>query len=248
MSYQSGSNQRLVEDWLQQYTKASTFYAYRSAAERFIRFLDALRIEQLQLRDVEQFAVELELDTELSPNSVRSYKAAIRSLLGYALGQADLLEPLSISYPSRNKLSDIQVDCRLNELLSEELNPQNRVILLLTIVLDCLISEVVNLTWADVDDNQRKLTLYESPQQQNRAGRSRTVSLCEAIWLELVALRQDREPSQSVFHGVRGRLDSYRINRIILTALKRVGIEAAPNEVCFSVKKTPRRYQIIASI
>lgn len=248
MSYQLSSNQQLVEAWLQEYKSDATFYTYRTAAERFIRFLGNLQISQLQLRDVERFVAALEIDTELSPNSVRSYKAAVRSLLGYTLGQSDLLEPLSIAYPSRNRLADIQVVCCLDELLSQEKEPQNRVILLLTVVLDCLVSEVLNLTWADVNYAQHSLTLYELPQQQNRVRRYRTVSLCESIWRELVALRQDRTLNQHVFHGVKGRLDSPQINRIISKALKRVGINATPNEVCFSLKKTPRKYQIIAPI
>jgi integrase len=248
---QSRDNRQLAENWLQQYKADSTFYAYRTAVERFISFLGVLQAAQLERSDVERFAVSLESDVSLSSNSVRSYKAAIRSFLKYAKNdseQTDLLEPLSSAYLPHSRLSDIRVDCRLNELLNQEPNRQNRFILLLTIALDCLVSEVLNLTWADVDFDRHTLTLYRSSQQPNRARQSRTVSLCDPIWLELIALQQDRMLNQHVFHGVKGRIDSFQVNRIISRALKRIGIDATPSEVCFSLKKTPRKYQIIASL
>ncbi|MBD2397468.1 site-specific integrase [Leptolyngbya sp. FACHB-402] len=246
MTSRINENDRLLSEWLEQYRETtSTFYSYRTAGELFTRFLGDRSITEIQPEDVERFVQELEGDSKLAFNSLRSYKAAIRSFLKYISARPDLLHPLSIAHPPRRKLPDLYIDLRLNEVMQKEDNARNRVLLWLTIVVRCTTTEVLGLRWQDVDPQERCLVLRDHTLPESQDKEPRKAFLCNPIWSELIALRKGRSLDEHVFHGTRGtRLAPAQLNQIIVQALHRVGIDATPRDVCFSVKGKDRDYHL----
>lgn len=220
---------QLVELWLHG-RPASTVEAYRLEIRRFLAFAGK-PIVAVTLADVQAFADSL---AHLAPASRSRALAAIKSLLafGVRLGLLPVNVGAALRLPARrDTLSErILSEADVHRMLALEANPRNHALLRLFYASGCRVSELTGLRWRDVVEREEggQITVW------GKGAKTRAIRLPAPVWDELCALRGDAGADAPVFrsrnqtrHGEPsgGRLNKVQVERIVLAAARRAGIE-----------------------
>ena len=242
---------QLVSLWLHD-KAAKTQSRYSSEIRRFAAFVSQIPYEQVTLNELDLPSITLNdlqdyedylVHRQLSDYTRNTRLATVKSLLsfGHEIGY------LSFNAGKRVKLH--QVRNRLNErILSEHevsqmlsMTPPGRDLLLLKflyltgarvgevgvegITLDGVRYETEGLRWRDLrvsTDGNGLVTFY------GKRRKTRTVAFPRELYLQLEAIRTNKEPSQAVFPSRQGGakpLSARRMRQIVKSAARRAGIE-----------------------
>jgi site-specific recombinase XerD len=204
----------------------------RSYGADVTRFLAHVRkpLAAVTLGDLQAWADTL---ADRAPATQARALSAVKSLLtfGHRLG----LLPVNAGAPLRLPKIKATLGARIlgepdvQRMLALEVHPRNRVLLRLLYAAGVRVSELVGLTWADVQarDPAGQVVVY------GKGGKTRVVLLSAETWAELVAWRQTlrlgwRADEAPVFRSRKGGpLTTPQVWRIVRAAAQRSGIAAA---------------------
>jgi integrase/recombinase XerD len=214
---------QLVNLWLHG-RSAHTTRSYTADVARFLAHVEK-PLGAVTLADLQAWADTL---TDRAPATQARALSAVKSLLtfGHRLG----LLPVNAGAPLRLPKIKATLGARIlgepdvQRLLALEVHPRNRVLLRLLYAAGLRVSELVGLTWADVQarGDTGQVVVY------GKGGKTRVVLLSTETWAELVALRGDAGAEAPVFRSRKGgALTTPQVWRIVRAAAQRSGIAAA---------------------
>lgn len=214
---------RLIEMWLHGRSR-HTQDSYRRFARRFLGYARK-PVDAITLADVQGWQDTL---GELSPNSQRTALAAVKSLLsfGHKIGVLACNTSIPVKAPpakdtlNERLLSELEVQL----MIRLEVNPRNRTILRLLYAGGLRVSELCQMKWKDIKERREtaQITVF------GKGGKTRSVLLPTAVWVELEQLRGDADFSDPVFSSRKssngGHLNRSQIFRLVSAAASRAGI------------------------
>jgi integrase/recombinase XerD len=222
-SIQSGakSDDQLIQLWLHQ-KSTHTQRAYRSDVERFRAFVQK-PLQAVTVLDIQSFEIS---NDNLSPASKARTLSSIKSLLTFAnrVGYVQFNVGAVVQLPKiKNELANRLMEER-DVILLIELEPseRNKSILEVLYFGGCRISEVVGLSWNDVQPNKEsgQITVF------GKGGKTRVIRLPERVYRRLQALRGSASPSDPVFVSrLNKRISAEMVHQIVTKAAKRAGID-----------------------
>ncbi|HEV8633151.1 MAG TPA: tyrosine-type recombinase/integrase [Chloroflexota bacterium] len=219
---QAEHDDQLIALWLHG-RPTTTQRAYAGDVDRFLAAV-AKPLAAVTLGDVQAFADSL---ADLAPATQARQLSAVKSLLafGHRIGVLPVNVGAALRLPKlRSRLAErILPEATVQRVLALETDPRNRVMLRLAYAGGFRVSELVDLTWRDLQprDDAGQVTVF------GKGGKTRTVLLSPATWAELAALRQDAGAEDPVFRSRRGgHLDPRQVRWIVLGAAQRAGLEA----------------------
>jgi integrase/recombinase XerD len=214
---------QLAELWLHGRPE-HTQRAYRRDAERFLAFV-ARPLSTVTLGDVQAFADSL----TGKPSSRARTLAAVKSLLsfGQRTGYLPLNVGAAVKLPVRKETlaERILSEPDVVRMLALEPDRRNQLLLKVLYYVGGRVSEIAALTWRDLQPRTDggQVTVF------GKGGKTRTVLLPTAIWRELLRFRQGANLDAPLFPSRRGRghLHTTSIERMVLKAAQRAGLELA---------------------
>ncbi len=201
----------------------STRRAYRSDLRHFAAWLDrrGTPLGDVDVRALADYTTELgRARSGLSPATVARRLAAVRSLLRFTLGAANVPET-ALSPRRRRRLPDAPRLAEVESMLDafgdgDPLTLRNRALLELVYSCGLRSAEAVGLDLGDVDFDQ------ESVRVHGKGGKERVVPLGEEAALQLARYLRDARPSlargacDALFLSARGRrLDTSTLRRLL---------------------------------
>jgi len=221
--YIAPPDERLIHLWLHG-RSTHTQRAYRADVDRFLTFV-AAPLTTITLGDVQAFADELERQELATSSRVRTL-AAVKSLLSFGQRTGYLVLNVGAALklpPKKDTLAErILSETEVLRLLALEPSPRNRAILRLLYAGGLRVSELCALVWKDLQPRKDagQVTLF------GKGGKTRMVLLPVSIWQELAELRRGASARDPVFRSRNGgHLDPVSIERLVLKAARRAGIE-----------------------
>ncbi|HBE70392.1 MAG TPA: integrase [Planctomycetaceae bacterium] len=222
---QANSDQHLIELWLHGRCK-NTLEAYERDAEQFLDHV-AKPLHSITLGDLQGFADSL-FGQELKPSSVYRKLSSVKSLFafGHRLGYLpfDTARPLILPSLPNELAERILEETEVLRMIALENNPRNKAILLTFYAGGFRVSEVSALKWKHLQsrDEAGQITVFA------KGGKTNSVLIPAAVWVQLVALRGDVSGELPVFRSrKKGHLSECQIWRIVRNAAERAGIEKA---------------------
>ncbi len=215
---QADTDDQVIALWLHGRGR-HTRRAYQREIDRFLAFTGET-LHRTTMGDVQAFTDSL----DLAPASLARALAAIKSLLTFAHERIGYL-PFNVGAPvkvpvKKNTLAErILPEETVLKMLALEPSPRNRALLRLLYAAGLRVSELVALTWADMQEREDggQVTVF------GKGGKTRAVLLSEATWRVLVALRTGDGP---VFQSRKGgALDPSMVLRIVRAAAERAGVD-----------------------
>jgi integrase/recombinase XerD len=224
--------------WLK-HRPETTQEAYRRDIASLLEFTSRT-LQQLTLLDLQNFADHL---NGQAPTTVARKLSAVKSLLSfcYKSGYTVVNVGAALRLPKvQERLAQrIMSEAQMQRMLALEDDPRNHAILRLMYNAGLRVSEVINLTWNDVRDNQNggQVRVF------GKGGKERYVLISRETYEELLALRGDSLDSAPVFRSRKsvhdGFLERGQVNRIVEEAAVRAGI-AVYTEVAKDGQKVKR--------
>jgi len=228
------TDQQFVDLWLRRY-KESTRETYKSAAYRFLFFLEETRLCQV--------TVDLLLDFEESlgylgaATKIRIFRT-VQSLYHFArgTGYVSLNVGAFIRIPqAKRKLAQrILSEAQVHSIMAQEKDPRNHTLLRFFYYSAARVSEVCKLRWRDFQDREegRGQVLLDG-----KGGKERVVLLPAEVYQEVLALRTEKQTGKALGDddpvwrsrgGGRGHsgspLDRSQIHRIVEAAAIRADV------------------------
>ena len=217
---QAEHDDHLIRMWLHGRPE-TTRRAYDRHVERFLT-LTGKPLAMITVGDVQDFADSM---AALAPRSRNQGLSAVKSLLTYGqrigyltfnVGAVVKLEKVSNDL-ARRILSEDAVQ----GMLHGDNSPRNRVLLRLFYAGGLRVSELVSLSWPDLQerDDGGQVTVF------GKGGKTRHILLSVATWAELMKLRNG-DPAGPVFRSRKGgHLSASQAWRIVRDAAARAGID-----------------------
>ncbi len=213
------SDLEIIDQWLYGRSLATQDY-YRRYALQFLENAGK-GLKAANLSDLQRFASDLQ-QRGLAASSQRTAIAAVKSLLSFACkaghlqsNAAQLLHPPKV----RETLSErILGEAEVAAAIRLELDEQARLVLKMLYFSGFRSSELCGLRWKDLrpSGDAGTATVF------GKGGKTRSVLLPNAFWLELQAARQSDE--SPFFAGT--RFDLYKL---VKRAFERAGCKASPH-------------------
>ena len=218
----TATNEKIEKLWLHG-KSPHTQELYHRTIVRLNAATDNKPLAWLTLEDIQLFCARLATE-ELSDSSRRTYISAAKSLLSFASknGLINFNVGASVKPPmAKDKLSERILDkSELSALLNADTSERNRLILNLFYYGGLRVSELINLTWKDL--NGEYLNVF------GKGGKTRVVRLPS----KLVALLKDFKPRGSkrndyIFISVRtkSKLRRESVTQLIKAISLEVGID-----------------------
>ncbi|NJP21879.1 MAG: tyrosine-type recombinase/integrase [Hydrococcus sp. CRU_1_1] len=216
------TNEKIQELWLHGKSR-HTQDIYRRTISRLAIATDNKPLAWLTLEDVQLFCDRLEAE-KLSDSSRRTYISAIKSLLSFAskCGLINFNVGASIKPPmAKDKLSERILDRgELNCLLDANVNERNKLILKLFYYGGLRVSELINLTWKDL--NGEYLNVF------GKGSKTRTIRLPVFLVAELKQFKpSEAKRDDYLFISVRtkSKLRRESVTQLIKAIAVDVGID-----------------------
>jgi len=219
---QAASDSQLLELWLHD-RSTHTQRAYRKDVESFLAAVGK-PLSQITLRDLQAFYDSL----TTADSSRRRTMAAVKSLLTFGQRTGYLMFNIGAALQIRGRKNGLAKrildQVAVVRMIALEQNARNRALLLLLYDSGIRASEVIGLTWADVqerDNGTAQITV------EGKGGKTRTILIGPRAFSAIRALPRPG-PATPVFTSRTGRrLDQSMVWRIVRAAAKQAGIEAA---------------------
>ena len=216
------TNDKIQQLWLHG-KSPHTIELYRRTIERLAIATDNKPLAWLTLEDLQKFSARLEQE-ELSDSSRRTYISAAKSLLSFAskCGLINFNVGASVKPPmAKDKLSERILDRdELYALLNADTSDRNRLILNLFYYAGLRVSELINLTWKDL--NGEYLNVF------GKGSKTRIVRLPKSLVAELMAFKpRSSKRDDYMFISVRtkSKLRRESVTQLIKAISSEVGID-----------------------
>jgi len=209
-SAQASTDSQLVDLWLHG-RGAHTRRAHRSDVDRLVGFVGK-PLRAITLADLQHSADSL---GHLAPSSKVRTLAGVKSLLscGHRLGYLTFDVGRALRLPTlRNKLAERILDqASVHRIIALEGDRRDRAMLLLFYAAGVRVSELVAMTWRDLQprDQAGQLTVY------GKGGKTRAIVLPPRPSAAVVELRE----------GAGGHLDPSQARRIVAKAARQAGLD-----------------------
>lgn len=218
------SDQELLALWLHGKSR-HTVDAYRRDVLEFRWFLEDKPLNQVMLNDLNMYADAL-TQVGRSPATINRKLSAIKSLLTYGLKIGYLLVNAGAVF-QLPKLDDDLAERILSEsevlqLIAAGKVERDRIILRFLYESGCRVSELVNLTWQNLQSRKDggQVRIF------GKGGKTRVVLLTPELWKDLMSLRCGLPADAPVFRSQRSGQKLHRadVNDIVSKAAKRAGL------------------------
>lgn len=225
----------LIERFLQTYQDRSpyTLRNYRRAIERFLKFIDPLRLNEAKWQHVEDFKLSL-LKGEntrrqpLSAGSVALHMASLRSF--YKWGHDPNIGLLRQNPTTCVRMPKLQPDSRRRFLTTREIalllgalkedSHRNYVIGISMVMLGLRVSELLHIHWGDFYWDVLETTVWLSV-RNGKGRKSREIKVPGSLWREIERMKMDgKEGAACPLFTISVR----QVERIIQLAGRRVGL------------------------
>ena len=218
----TATNEKIQQLWLHG-KSPHTQELYRRTIAKLSSATDNKPLAWLTLEDIQLFCDRLSQE-ELSDSSRRTYISAAKSLLSFASksGLINFNVGASVKPPmAKDKLSERILDRdELNALLNADTSERNRLILNLFYYGGLRVSELINLTWKDL--NGEYLNVF------GKGSKTRIVRLPSRIVAQLKHFKpSDSKRDDYIFISVRtkSKLRRESVTQLIKAISKEVGID-----------------------
>jgi len=181
-------------------------------------------LQQITLIDLQHYMHSLERDH--APTSIARKLYAVKSLLtfcheaGYTIVNVGVA--LRVPKTQEHLAERIVPEAAIQRLLALETGQRNHAMLRLLYNAGVRVSELVQLTWKDIQENSQGGQIYVI----GKGGKERYIVISAETYQELLAMRQGAIEDAPVFpsrsHG--GFLNRSQVNRIVKRAAKRAGV------------------------
>ena len=138
-----------------------------------------------------------------NPNN---YISCIHSLLTYAVRHGAVMEnPLSGYRKQKRRIDEAQYFTldEISRLLAVASRPYPHDFLIFLLQTGCRLSEAVNMRWADVDFDHRRITIRSRLNSPTKSGKARTIPLTDTLF-DTLDSKKDR-PTIWIFPSNRGK-------------------------------------------
>lgn len=220
---------QLVEMWLHGRSPRTQDY-YRRTATRFLAHCNK-PLMVATLSDLQSFANVL-TEQGISDSSLRSYLAAIKSLLtfGNKLG----ILPVNIGVALKSpKVKDTLNERILSEtdvllMIRLETDPTNYIMLRLLYCTALRVSELCGLKWSNLRERGLEggqVTAF------GKGGKTRTVMIPQVVWRELMEYKGNAQSEAYIFPSSKTNQSVTRqhIWNVVKAAALRLGVKASPH-------------------
>ncbi|MEW5860675.1 MAG: tyrosine-type recombinase/integrase [Cyanobacteriota bacterium] len=219
------SDKELINLWLHDKTP-NTVDAYRRDVEEFRWFIEDKPLARVVLNDLYFYSDAL-IQQGRAPATVNRKLSAVKSLLSYGvmIGYLPLNAGAALKLP---KLDDSLADRILSESqvlrLIDAANPgRDRTLLRFLYESGCRVSELVNLTWKNLQrrDDAGQVRIV------GKGNNTRVVLLTPQLWADLKALRGKAPQNDPVFKSLHSgqKLRRSDVNDLVTRVAKKAGIE-----------------------
>ena len=216
------TNDKIQQLWLHG-KSPHTVELYRRTIALLAIATDNKPLAWLTLEDLQKFSDRL-LSEDLSDSSRRTYISAAKSLLSFAskCGLINFNVGASVKPPmAKDKLSERILDRdELYALLNANISDRNRLILNLFYYAGLRVSELINLTWKDL--NGEYLNVF------GKGSKTRVVRLPKFVVAELKAFRPPssrRDDYMFISVRTKSKLRRESVTQLIKAIAKEVGID-----------------------
>ncbi len=222
-SLQSGAtnDDHLIKLWLHQ-KSVHTQRAYLADVERFRAFAQKT-LSLVTVSDIQAFEVSNET---LAASSRARVLSSVKSLLAFAhrIGYIPFNVGAVIQLPKvKNELANRLMEEREVILMIElEQSNRNKAILEVLYYGGCRISEVVGLSWKDLQPNKDsgQITVF------GKGGKTRVIRLPERVYKRLLSLREQECSSGPIFASrLKKQISPEMVHHVVAKAAKRAGID-----------------------
>lgn len=217
---QADSDDQLIALWLHG-RPTKTQEAYQANARR-LRTTVSKPLCTVTLADLQSFVDSL---VSLSPASQKQIVASVKSLLtfGHKIGYLPFNVGAVLRLPKlKDKLAErILTEAEVITMIHSTSSPRDALLLRVLYATAARVSELCDLTWADVQPNGEtgQVTLF------GKGEKTRAVKLSRATWEALKVARQGAGANQPVFVSRKGgKLDPSQVHRIVHAAAVRAGV------------------------
>lgn len=219
------SDQHLIEMWLHG-KSPHTADAYRRDVREFQCFLEGKPLAKVTLNELMSYSDALRRQGR-SPSTVKRKLSAVKSALSYGLRIGYLDANVGAVFKLQ-KTDDTLAERILSEFevlrLIDAASPgRDRILLRFIYESGCRVSEVVNLTWQNLQprDNAGQARIF------GKGNKTRVVLLTSQLWTDLMTLRGAAPGDAPVFRSQRspGRLSRSDVNDLIKKCARRAGIQ-----------------------
>jgi len=217
---QAATDNQLVALWLHGKSEHSQ-RSYTRHVDNLLGFVGK-PLQAITLGDLQQFADSL----DGGDNTRKQIVAAVKSLFtfGQKLGylQFNVAAALKTPKPKNTLAERILSESDVLTMIGMTSKQRDKVLLTLLYASAGRVSEIVGLTWADVQPSgdSGQVTLF------GKGGDTRAVKLSVKTWQALQALRNGAGSNEPVFVSQKGgALDTSAVWRIVRSAAKRAGID-----------------------
>jgi integrase/recombinase XerD len=216
----------LLHLWISTKTSAHTRRAYSSEADRFLALVRK-PLDQITLADLQQWIHQGM--PRLSPASRNRAITAVKSLFSFAqeTGYLRLNPAVAVkTQPNRDGLAQrILSEDETKRIIQAASPGRDRILIQLLYLSGMRVAELCGLEWKHLQTRKAgqggQLTVF------GKGGRTRSILLPDAVWLELLRLRT-ADAQGPVFPNRRtGRpLDASQIRRIVYAASAKAGMKS----------------------
>src|SRR5208282_3020410 len=219
---QAERDDQLIHMWLRSARVKSdrTREVYGRDSARFLGYIGK-PLRSVTIGDVQGFADTL---LHLAPATQNRILAAVKSLFSFAhkIGYVVFNVGVAIGMqPRKDTLAErILTAEQVIAMLTLEPKPRNRALLRLAYCAGLRVSEVVGLSWRDLqerDGGEGQATVY------GKGGKTRVALISPTTWCELLALKGEAGPDDPVFvsRKDKGRLRVRQVQVVVKNAAKR---------------------------
>ena len=221
MPVQATTDDQIIDMWLFGKSK-STQEAYSKDIFDFFGMIKK-ELKSVVLMDLQHYSVYLE-QIGLSTRSQQRKLACIKSLLSFStrLGYLhfDIGKVLKLPKSKDDLANRILDESNIIKIIYTETNPRNHLFLKTSYLLGARVSEIVNLTWDDLNPNGDNVvvTLF------GKGSKTRNVLISNELYQELQQVKQDN--SKYVFTSRKGgSLTREQAFRIVQKSALKAGID-----------------------
>ena len=187
-------------EWVQRNRAEATYEWYRHRLQRFVDKYPSMRVAALKPFHVEKWVD----DYDVAPTTRRNYFRSIKTCLGWAVKQGYIernpIEALQVPGAERR---EVYIPPDEFEHLLEFVPEQNfRELLLTTYQTGCRPQELLRVTAAFVDVNEKRWVFPQSKSKGKKA--PRIIYLPDAV-LEITQRLMEQEPDGELFRNSKGR-------------------------------------------